>query len=55
VEPVTAQIEKRGLLDTDNEIEKWPIANPDEFLNIVNDNFVLPLGLLLSKALKISQ
>jgi hypothetical protein len=46
---------KERLLDTNEENERWPTANPDDFLNIVNSIFVLPVGLPLSLALDIAK
>jgi hypothetical protein len=49
VKPVTAQREKRKLSDNDDEKEKWPTANPNEFLNIANNVLISLFGLAFSK------
>lgn len=47
---MTAQREKRRLLDNDDEKEKRPTANPNELLNIVNNVLVLLFGLSVTES-----
>jgi len=53
---MTAQRQKRRLLDIDNENEKWPTANPDELLNIGNNgSLVFLLGLSFPEGHNVAQ
>lgn len=52
---MTAQREKRRLLDNDDDKEKRPTANPNELLNTANNVLVLFFGLAFSKSRDVLQ